>query len=61
MSESLCTNNNTNCIVYYYNGVQNVRAVVTCRIVGRMDRALISFGLALCLRSASLSSVFIDL
>jgi len=44
--------------VYYYNDAQRYKQFLQ---VGRLYRALILFGLALCLPSASVSSVFMML
>jgi len=43
--------------MYYYNGAQRYEQFLQ---VGRLYRALILLGLALCLPSASVSSVLID-
>jgi len=45
-------------IVYYYSGAQRYEQFLQ---VGRLYRALILLGLALCLLSASVSSVFVVL
>ena len=50
--------NIVNSIVYYYNGAQMYEQFLQ---VGRLYRALILIGLALCCPSASVSSVFMVL